>query len=318
MKGKTVPIPTRYQLRVKQRLSVVEFAQANGIRAASRHFDLNRKTIRAWCRRFRAEGVYGLLPRYRAQRKMRVPDDVVALLDQARREFEYGAARAQIWLRRVHKRNLPVATIHRVFKRLGMPRLARRQKRVRRPRQLKLFEKPNPGDSVQVDVKVVRIAGQRAYQYTALDDCTRFRVLRLYRHQNQTSSQRFFNELRRVLPFPIRTLQCDNGTEFAFGFGLTVQQAGVRLRHIRPRCPEQNGKVERSHRIDSEEFWSKHHAHDFDSTSDALLRWERFYNLERFAVVLKGETPAEKLTRLLPENPTERYLDNTHAALLSA
>ncbi|MBP8104950.1 MAG: integrase core domain-containing protein [Nitrospira sp.] len=45
------------------------------------------------------------------------------------------------------------------------------------------------------------------------------------------------------------------GTEFPLA--LTLQEAGIRLRHIQPRRPEQNGKVERSHRIDEEEFWSR-------------------------------------------------------------
>jgi len=58
------------------------------------------------------------------------------------------------------------------------------------------------------------------------------------------------------MPFPIRQLQCDNGTEFPLDFALTVQAAGIRHRYITPRRPEQNGKVEHSHRIDDEEFGS--------------------------------------------------------------
>ena len=64
----------------------------------------------------------------------------------------------------------------------------RRPKHWRSPSQLKLFEKAKPGDSVQVDVKVVKVAGAKAYQYTAIDDCTRLRVLRLYRRLHVLSS----------------------------------------------------------------------------------------------------------------------------------
>jgi hypothetical protein len=76
---------------------------------------------------------------------------------------------------------------------------------------MKLFEKAEPGESVQVDVKFVKIAGRWAFQYTALDDCPRFRVLRLYRRLHQSSSLAFLGELYRAFPFRIRTLQCDNG-----------------------------------------------------------------------------------------------------------
>jgi hypothetical protein len=76
-----------------------------------------------------------------------------------------------------------------VFRKLGMPRL-RRTKRLP-ARQLLLFEKENPGDSVQIDVKFVTTSEGRSYQYTALDDCTRYRVLRLYRRCNEATSLSF-------------------------------------------------------------------------------------------------------------------------------
>jgi hypothetical protein len=82
-----------------------------------------------------------------------------------------------------------MGTIQRVFRDLGLPRLRRTRKRP--PRQLKLFEKAEPGESVQVDVKYVKIADRWAFQYTALDDCTRLRVLRLYRRLNPASSLAF-------------------------------------------------------------------------------------------------------------------------------
>jgi len=117
---------------------------------------------------------------------------VVRRIEHARRALPSGAPRTRIWLRRVHKRVVSIATIQRTFRKLGLPRLARGRARTPKPRQLTLFEKPHPGDSVQVDVKVVKIAGQKAFQYTALDDCTRLRVLRLYRRQNQVSSLECF------------------------------------------------------------------------------------------------------------------------------
>jgi hypothetical protein len=83
-------------------------------------------------------------------------------------------------------------------------------------------------------------------------------VLRLYREQNQRSTLAFFSAIREALPFPIRRLQCDNGTEFPLAFALTVQEAGTKLRYIEPRRPDQNGKVERSRRVDNEEFWTRY------------------------------------------------------------
>ena len=64
--------------------------------------------------------------------------------------------------------------------------------------------------------------------------------------------------------------------------------------------PQQNGQVERSHRVDSEEFWRRHQFSTFEAATSALRTWERTYNVDRFSMALAGETPAEKLARLLP------------------
>jgi transposase InsO family protein len=81
---------------------------------------------------------------------------------------------------------------------------------------------------------------------------------------------------------------------------LAVEAAGIRHRYIRPRRPQQNGKVERSHRIDQEEFWGRQRFADFDEAAVALRGWEQRYNHERFSLALAGRTPAEKLAALLP------------------
>src|SRR5262245_7572629 len=154
---------------------------------------------------------------------------------------------------------------------------------------MKRFEKAEPGESVQVDVKFVKIAGRWAFQYTALDDCTRFRVLRLYRRLHQHSSLAFLGELTRALPFRIRKLQCDNGREFPLEFVLAVEAAGIRHRYIRPRRPQQNGKVERSHRIDQEEFWGRHRFDDFNTAASALRAWEKGTTTSASRSPCKGE-----------------------------
>lgn len=121
----TRSIPTRYRLRVKQRLAVVEYVKQHGIKLASRQFGLARPTVRQWFRNWQRAGIQGLVPQYPARRRRRISDDVVALITQARREHEFGASRTRIWLERVH--HVRVA----------------------------LFEKERPGDSVQVAVKGV-------------------------------------------------------------------------------------------------------------------------------------------------------------------
>ena len=202
-------IAARHRLRVKQRQRIVEYAREHGIKPAGRHFGLDRRTIRTWLRRWKAGGDEGLVPRYPARRKRRLPDTTRELIRVARVEHRYGAPRTQIWLKRVHHLQVNTRTIQRIFREIGIPLLTKTPKR--RPRQMMLFEKDEPGDSVQVDVKVVQLQREKVFQYTAIDDCTRYRLLRLYPRQNQHASLHFLEQLRRQLPFAIRKLQCDNG-----------------------------------------------------------------------------------------------------------
>jgi transposase InsO family protein len=64
-----------------------------------------------------------------------------------------------------------------------------------------------------------------------------------------------------------------------------VQALGIQHRYIKPRRPQQNGKVERSHRIDQEEFWGRHRFADFDAAAVGLRAWETRYNHEHRAIV---------------------------------
>lgn len=290
---KEAKVPKRYRLRVRERLVVLEYASLHGNKGAARRFGFDRKTIRRWRQRWKGEGVRGLIPRYPKRRVRPVAQKICDLVRHARLDFGYGTTRTQLWLWRVHRMRVSQSTIQRLVRDLQLPKL--RPVRKRRPRQLRLFEREHPGDCVQVDVKFVRVHGRRLFQYTAIDDCSRYRVLRLYPWLNHRVSLRFFEAVRQAMPFPIRRVQTDNGPEFPLAFKLTVEEAGIEHRYIRPRRPQQNGKVERSHRIDNEEFWSRQ---TFASPLDAelaLQAWERRYNHDRFSMALKGRTPVERL-----------------------
>ena len=292
-------ISRKHRWKVQGRVAVLEYASAHGLKPAAERFGLDRKTVREWRDRAKAAGEVGLVPRYPKRRPAGSPTETVHLIEEARREFGWGACRTRLWLLRVHQIKVAAKTIARICVDLGLPRAQGAKAPRRAPRQLKLFEKATPGESVQVDVKVVTVNGTKAYQYTACDDCTRYRVLRLFPRLNTRTSVDFLAELRRVLPFSIQRVQTDHGTEFSFDFVLAVELGGLRHRYIKPRRPQQNGKVERSHRIDNEEFWSRSSFGSFAEAEGALRSWERRYNTERFSMALQGRTPTEKLAAVL-------------------
>ena len=133
--GRSGEIEPRYRLRVKQRVKIVRYTQATSVRAASRLFGLDRKTVRRWRDLYLAGGELGLEPRYPRRRRRRTPQSLIDLMIEARKEHGYGPLRTKIWLARVHKIVASDATIGRIMRDLGIPRAGRPVRRRRRDRR---------------------------------------------------------------------------------------------------------------------------------------------------------------------------------------
>jgi len=136
------------------------------------------------------------------------------------------------------------------------------------------------------------------YQFTAIDDCTRLRVLRIYPTLNQKTAIQFVDDVLARLPFRVEVIQTDNGAEFQSAFHWHVLDKGIGHVYIKPRTPRLNGKVERSHRIDAEEFYRLLDGVLIDDTqlfTDKLQEWEDYYNYHRPHGGLGGQTPYERL-----------------------
>jgi transposase InsO family protein len=104
-------------------------------------------------------------------------------------------------------------------------------------------------------VAPMEVKRRKYYQFTAIDDCTRLRVLRIYERCDQTVAVQFLDYVLDKLPFKVAVVQTDNGGEFGSSFHYHLLDRGIGHVYIRPATPRLNGKVERSHRIDSEEFY---------------------------------------------------------------
>jgi len=139
----------------------------------------------------------------------------------------------------------------------------------------------------------------RRFQYTAIDDATRIRAFRIYRRHNQKSAMEFINYVIEKFPFRIHTVRTDRGHEFQAQFHWHVEDKGIRHVYIKPRSPELNGKVERSHRSDQEEFYQLLTYTDDVDLNEKLAQWERFYNFDRPHGAFNGKTPYEALRSIL-------------------
>jgi hypothetical protein len=101
-----------------------------------------------------------------------------------------------MYLKRYHDIQISNSGVWRILKRLELNRLPASQRHKRHDRRWQRYEKPLPGHRVQLDVKFIDpLAGSRRkhYRFTAIDDCTRLRVLRIYPQLNQKSAIQFLD-----------------------------------------------------------------------------------------------------------------------------
>ena len=169
-----------------------------------------------------------------------------------------------------------------------------------KPKNPKYIPKPYeqmlfPGQRVQIDVKFVPAAcvvgsaeGQKFYQYTAIDEYSRYRYIEAFDEHSTYSSTVFLEHMLKAFKFPVHCVQTDNGLEFtnrlasshhkSTMFEKALAKHNITHKLIRPFTPRHNGKVERSHRKDNEYFYATHTFYSFDDFAKQLKVHNYKYN----------------------------------------
>ena len=206
---------------VTWRLKILQHAgeEARQIARTCRHFGISRQTFYKWKRRFAEHGDAGLGDRPRRPHRCphATPQEVVSKILYLRQNYHFGPGKIADYLKRFHQLSIARSSVHRILGTYGMNRLPASQKHQPHKKRWQRYEKAQPGHRLQLDVKFLeRIPGtrKRLFQFTAIDDCTRIRVLKLYDACNQTTAMRFIDDVRHRLPFRVHVVQTDNGAEF--------------------------------------------------------------------------------------------------------
>jgi transposase InsO family protein len=291
--------------RAKGRLAIIRHAEevTGNVAMTCRYYGISRQTYYRWYRRFEEKGIEGL--KDLSTRPLTSPrathSEVVGKILYLRQNYHFGPNKIRMYLKRYHEVEISSSGVWRILKKLSINRLPSSQRYKRLDKRWQRYEKQQPGHRVQIDVKFVRPlrgARKKYYQFTAIDDCTRLRVLRIYDRLNQKTAIQFVDYVLERLPFLVQVIQTDNGAEFQSSFHWHVLDKGIGHVYIKPRHPRLNGKVERSHRIDDEEFYRMLDGiliDDAEVFNDKLREWENFYNYHRPHGGLAGQTPYERL-----------------------
>lgn len=178
---------------------------------------ISRPTLRKWLQRYALHGEAGLAEHSRRPHNspnQKLSDKDRQLIIQLRRERNLGARRLQSELLRLHSMRLSLRTIHKVLSGAHVSPLVRPARKTATQR----YSRPIPGERVQMDT--CKIA-PGCYQYTAVDDCTRYRVLDVYPRRTASNTLQFLERVIEEMPFPVQRIQTDRGREF---FAYSVQQ----------------------------------------------------------------------------------------------
>lgn len=292
---------------VKARLGWVElYARCGDAGFVCRRCGISRPTLRKWWRRYQTTGAAGLTdksrrPKHLAAQKIFAEQETLIL--SLRRDRRLGVKQLRNELIRHHDLTLSLDTIHRVLVRHGEQVLKRPCRRVKGTRR---YNRPIPGDRIQMDVCKICPG---VYQYTAIDDCSRYKVLGVYRRRTAKNTLDFLDRVIEEMPFGIQRVQTDRGLEF---FAEAAQQRlldwGIKFRPIPPRSPHLNGKVERTQRTDLEEFWTAIDPKG-PGINDLLAEWQHHWNWNRPHTALAGASPIDRVIALMDRTPMREEVE---------
>ena len=278
------------------RQSVVGYSYKFSIRAAVNRFNVSRATVYRWRKRYdgSASSLVDRSRRPHHHPNQHTGEELKLISDMRRRSPHLGLV--VFWVK-LRQRGYPrsVTSLWRVLRRQKLQPV-----KPPNPKYVpKSYEKMHyPGERVQVDVKVVpsvcitgdaKIMEEHFFQYTAIDEYSRYRYVAAFKEQSTYSSVQFLEMLMKAFPFKIECIQTDNGSEFIKSFDehkkgkfslfeARLKELGIRHKLIRPYTPRHNGKVERSHRKDNEYFYATHRFHSFGDFREQLAVHNRRYN----------------------------------------
>ena len=291
------------------RQRVLKFSFKHGVTEASRRFHVSRNAIYEWKAKY--DGTWQSL-KERSHRPHHHPNEHTEEEKELilRRYPRYKDDMIMLWdslKKSGYKRSY--SSLIRVVRKWVKPEIERRTARKPKPYERAAY----PGQKIQIDVKFVPsycvANGEKYYQYTAIDECTRFCYREMYAEHSTYSSKDFLMKLLKAFPFPIREVQTDNGTEWTTAllvkdpksktlFEQALEDMDILYHRIRVATPRHNGKVERQHRTDEKRFYKKMRMYNLEDGKKQIKKYNlKSNNIPK--VCLNFRTPNEVLSDYL-------------------
>lgn len=252
------------------RQRMMKYRESHGLPETAIRYKTSRKTVAKWWKRWdgTAESLADRSRRPHRTRSRHSEAELRKIRSVLKRHKWQDVLLSYQEVRDKHGYDKCYGTFKRIVSQLRSAKPKKRAKRKNKPYRRASY----PGEKMQPDVKFVPsecvVDGQKYYQFTAKDECTRRTYREMYAEHSTHSAYDFLCRLIKVSPFPIRAIQTDNGTEFTNALLVTkashktlfeeaLETMGILYHRIRIATPRHNGKVERQHRTDTMRFYSR-------------------------------------------------------------
>lgn len=263
--------------------------------------NVERETVSRWLAKYRFEGLDGICP------KKPGPKSGSLAINRTSKEVEdlvciYGKTNPcdgpqaiSDMIEEYEKIVIHKTTIWRILKRRKV-RYGRNYHKLRKKRQLYCLNEP--GEEIQLDVCFPFGKAREERIYDAVDDCSRLLFAKVMRDHSQASSIEFVSQLIQAMPFTIKAIRTDCGSEFSIQFTKYLKSLGIEHRKNAPYTPQHNGKIERYHRTFKGKelcFWSFYAS--IDELNYRLYHWTKRYNfkMKHGGLGMNRLTPAQKV-----------------------
>ena len=300
--------------KARQRLKWFDYYRSRGYNAhlTCRHFDISPQTFYRWKRRYDPRHLGSLEDRSHRPRHVRQPTYSLELVEavlKLREEYPRWGKDKLVVLLGEKEISCSASTAGRIIRKLkegGVLRepvpnhISARKRQRRRPyaiRKPKDYGISLVGDLVQLDTLDVRpLPGVLLKHFTAHDVISRWNIISVYSRATANTATDFLDTLEKRMPFPVKAIQVDGGSEFEAIFEEECQRRGIKLFVLPPRSPKLNGAVERAHRTHTEEFYEvTDSSFGLAELREELLEWEQVYNTIRPHQALDYVTPLKFL-----------------------
>jgi len=296
--------------KARQRLKWFDYYNSHGhnARLTCRYYGISPQTFYRWKRRYNPRYPASLEKRSHRPRHLRQPaysPELVEAVLRLREEYPRWGKDKLVVLLREKGVSCSASTVGRIIRKLkerGVLRepvpnhISARKRQRKRPyaiRKPKGYGISLVGDLVQLDTLDVRpLPGVSLKHFTAHDVVSRWNIVSVYSRATASTATDFLDTLERRMPFPVKAIQVDGGSEFEAIFEEECQKRDIKLFVLPPRSPKLNGAVERAHRTHTEEFYEvTESSFDLSELREELLEWERVYNTVRPHQALGYVTP---------------------------